>query len=253
MTMTKFALSTNYIEDMKREHPVEILLPQTVFVTGCDNEGGIGKAIASSLMAKGHFVRESTKEDLDVRDDTSSEYLEDCSALVCAHGVTWLDWIEDAPAEKIREIVDVNLTGSILFTQAFIQANFHTPHKKYIISIGSMAAFNVLNASAAYCASKAGLAHYLKCIAWELAPKGFLVFGVHPSNTIDTPMQEETIQGIMRYRGIGRQAAQDYWASILPMQQWLTKKDIANLVVRLLSGELDYLSGSNIQMAGGQR
>jgi ketoreductase len=111
----------------------------------------------------------------------------------------------------------------------------------------------VLNGSSPYCAAKAGLAHFARCLAWELAPKAFDVFCVHPSNTKGTPMTEETIKGLMRYRGLDRKEAEAYWGAVLPKWQWLLPENIADLVSFLVSGKAEYLSGANLDMAGGQR
>ena len=66
-------------------------------------------------------------------------------------------------------------------------------------------------------------------------------------------MTEETIKGLMRYRYLTRSEAEEYWGASLPKERWLQPADIAETVAFLISGKADYLSGSNIEMAGGQR
>jgi NAD(P)-dependent dehydrogenase (short-subunit alcohol dehydrogenase family) len=170
-----------------------------------------------------------------------------------SHGANHLDWVEDAPIDKNNNTIDVNLKGSINLAQRFVRGTIDRPYKKTIIAIGSMAYRSVLNGSAAYCASKAGLAMFMRCLAWELAPKGFGVYTIHPSNTLGAPMSEETIVGLMRYRGLSREEARDYWGASLPKKQWLTPENISDMVNFILSGKAEYLSGSNIELPGGQR
>lgn len=164
-----------------------------------------------------------------------------------------LNWFENASGRKVRQIFDVNLTGSYMIAQEFVRATIESHHRKKIIFMGSMAYTKVLNASAAYCASKAGLAMLTRCLAWELAPKGYDVYCVHPSNVEDAPMSEETIQGLMRYRNISRDEARMYWRDSVLRDHQLTKEEITFTVRMLLRAEAGYMSGSNVELAGGAR
>jgi NAD(P)-dependent dehydrogenase (short-subunit alcohol dehydrogenase family) len=173
--------------------------------------------------------------------------------LVLCNGSTHLDWIEDQKPETIFKVVDDCLTGSILATSEFVRRTMNLPYLKYIVYIGSMAHRSVLNASAPYCAAKAGLDHFTRCMGWELTPKGYRVFCVHPSNTEGTPMTEATIQGLMRYRNLDREGAEAYWAHVNQMPRWLQPHDVAATVGWLVSGQADFLSGTSISMSGGGR
>jgi hypothetical protein len=66
-------------------------------------------------------------------------------------------------------------------------------------------------------------------------------------------MTEHTIEGLMNYRGLTREQAEAYWSDSLPRANWLSAKNIGELVEFLISGKADYLSGANLEMAGGQR
>jgi NAD(P)-dependent dehydrogenase (short-subunit alcohol dehydrogenase family) len=116
-----------------------------------------------------------------------------------------------------------------------------------------MAYNKVLNGSSIYCASKAAMAHFVRCIAWELGPKAYDVFAIHPSNVLDAPMSEETIQGLMRYRNMSRAAAEAYWNDGTFRDQPLTKWEIADLVSFLFTPASAYLSGTQLELAGGAR
>jgi NAD(P)-dependent dehydrogenase (short-subunit alcohol dehydrogenase family) len=164
-----------------------------------------------------------------------------------------LDWFENTPQEKIEEIFAVNVVGSIRLIQAFVRATLDSEERKRIIVIGSMAYNKVLNGSSIYCASKAAMAHFVRCIAWELGPKAYDVFAIHPSNVLDAPMSEETIQGLMRYRNMSRAAAEAYWNDGTFRDQPLTKWEIADLVSYLFTPSSAYLSGTQLELAGGAR
>jgi len=241
----KSEISGQYLHELNAIHggkpyPKDL----NIVITGAMKKGSIGEAIDALLNCTILFQ--------DVRDG-DWEFRKDDNVLIMCHGVTHLDWFEDASLEQVKEIFDVNLYGSYNVAQAFVKHTIDSPYRKRIISIGSMAYRKVLNASAAYCASKAGLAHLMSCLAWELAPKGYDVYCIHPSNTEGTPMTEDTIQGLMKYRGISREAAEAYWSDSPIRNKILQPLDIAKLIYDILYSQHGYLSGAQLDLAGGQR
>lgn len=173
--------------------------------------------------------------------------------LVLANGQTELNWIEHTDMETAENILQNCLMASIEATVRFVTATMPLPYRKSIIYIGSMAHSRVLNGSSVYCAAKAGLAHYARCAAWELAPKGFDVYIVHPSNVEAAPMSEKTTTDLMRYRNMNLQEAYNYWSAGNPREFPLSKDEIAELVHDLAIGKYPYLAGTQIDMAGGMR
>jgi 2,3-dihydro-2,3-dihydroxybenzoate dehydrogenase len=252
----KEEISNSYIDQKKKEHAAKPLADtRSALIIGAMNGPNIGSNIADRFERDGIIISVPDQHDLNVEYLTykSMERYKDCDILICANGFTELDWFEDNSLSSIDETFAVNVVGSLQAANLFVNETIEKPYKKYIVFIGSMAYKNVLNASVAYCASKAALAHATKCLGWELAPKGFNVFCVHPSNTEHTPMAEKTIQGIMRYRNMGRSEAEAYWGAVLPKDKWLQADDISEVVSFLVSGKADYMSGGNIDLAGGQR
>jgi NAD(P)-dependent dehydrogenase (short-subunit alcohol dehydrogenase family) len=245
--MSKEQISASYLEETKAKHLGSIERTLRATVIGVD-EGNIGWAIANKLELDYEAVRRYNKETY--RDHAG--YIGDDTLVLC-NGSTHLDWIEKQPEHKILQVMNDCLYTSITETKHFVNDTIEAPGPKYIVYIGSMAYNHVLNGSAVYCAAKAGLAHFAKCLAWVLAPKNYNVFCVHPSNTEHTPMTEETIKGLMRYRNLDRQAAEAYWGASLPRANWLQRWDIAEVVSFLVRGHADYMSGSQIELAGGQR
>jgi len=247
----KSDVSSNYLTLLHEEHGNKSTrYPVKILFTGNQRLGSIGRAIQCAVYSygnqftyKGDITQPIDKDQIDRTFDT----------LIMCHGASHLDWFEDAPLDKVKNIFDVNLFGTYNMAQAFVNATIDAPYRKRIIIIGSMAHRAVLNGSSAYCASKAGLAHLVRCMAWELAPKGFDVYIIHPSNTLNTPMSEETIEGLMRYRGLTLEEATAYWNDSMVRKRSLTKEEIAELVCVILTQKLSYLSGSQIELAGGQR
>lgn len=236
--MSKSTIQNDYLAKLREEHGWKMEpLVCSCYVTGDKHLSSIGREIRYQIVNSGH--RNAT--DLN------------CDALIMSHGALHFDWIEDFPPEETERVIYSNMIDSISMVKQFVNATINNGLRKKIISIGSMAYKTVLNGSSAYCASKAGLAHFMRCAAWELAPKGYDVFSIHPSNVADTPMEEKTIQGLMRYRGLSREAAEAYWRANIIQPEMLKKEDIAALVVELLHPSKRYLSGTDIELKGGQR
>jgi NAD(P)-dependent dehydrogenase (short-subunit alcohol dehydrogenase family) len=249
----KSIVSSSYLEAQKAGHAHKPFRdPPNVFITGAMRENSIGFEIAAMLSEDiGSII---TYNNEDVRGDwLDLGKFEDIDTLIMCHGVTYLDWFENIPYQKAKEIFDVNLYGTFNVAQAFVNETLDTDYRKRIICIGSMAYKHVLNGSAAYCASKAGAAHLMKCLAWELAPKGYDVYSIHPSNTLDTPMSGETIAGLMRYRALTEEEATAYWNDSMIRNQSLTTTEIARTVRAIINDGLGYLSGCNLELTGGQR
>lgn len=173
--------------------------------------------------------------------------------LVCCQGTTHLDWIENqTPADIARQVHD-SMMSHMIMVNKFVQNTIDKPYRKCIVLIGSMAYRQILNGSSIYCAAKAGLNMFGRCIAWELAPKGYDVYIVHPGNVANSPMAEQTIKELQRYRNMDEESAALYWNTGNPRNTILTPMEIARLVRVLVSGKYQYLAGNPIDLTGGQR
>tara|TARA_R100000656_G_scaffold117522_2_gene90921 strand:+ start:13907 stop:14662 length:756 start_codon:yes stop_codon:yes gene_type:complete len=251
--MSKFTLSNSYIDKQKSKYPAQVKESnRRAIVVGADSESNIGFHISNKFIKEGIFVNSFTKSVLNMASNNLPVKEED-DILVLANGYTYLDWIENLNDEQISTMIDDTFLASVRATNQFVEKTIDNPYKKYIIFIGSMAYKNVLNGSSVYCASKAAISHFSKCIAWELSPKGYNVITINPSNTEGTPMTEETIKGLMRYRDLSREDAEKYWGAVLPKHKWLQPEEIADICSFFVSGKSDYMSGTQIDLSGGQR
>ncbi len=89
-------------------------------------------------------------------------------------GVTSPKTAFDLSVEEFRRIMDVNVTGAFLCTQAFAPAMGERGFGR-IINMGSILSGRGMASRTAYCASKAGLANLGAALAFELGPKGVTV------------------------------------------------------------------------------
>lgn len=243
---TKDEVHREYLSRIEELRNVPEPINHNVLVVGSDGSSNVGNAVAVQLRTRGVVVDEADEDDMEII--TWGEYTD----VVFCNAETHLDWIEDQPDEKIFTVVNNTLTASILYTKRFVDATIHNLERKRIVYVGSMAHNRVLNASAPYCAAKAGLAHFARCMAWELTPKGFVISTVHPGNISDTPMTRATIEGIMDYRGLDASEATDYWSSMLLTDRFLTGSDVGRVIVTALRAEPN-MSGQQIELGGGLR
>jgi NAD(P)-dependent dehydrogenase (short-subunit alcohol dehydrogenase family) len=264
----KEQLSNAVLEQTKQEFLVDTLsVNRAALLTGALG-GNIGGAINSILSKELHmptrmFDQRCMDQSLrfDVCDEGDISMMLDSfftwypmgDVLVLCHGDMDLKWFEDMSDQDIDYLIETNLISHMKIIRRWVNLTLHKAYKKYIVIIGSMAYTSVLNGSTTYCVAKAGLAMLVRSLAWELAPKNYNVIGIHPSNTLDTPMTERTIQKIEEFRSISREAAEAYWSAVLPKNSFLTKEEIGRHVAHFCSGDADYLSGSNIELRGGQR
>jgi NAD(P)-dependent dehydrogenase (short-subunit alcohol dehydrogenase family) len=254
--MVKEEVSGSYMEDQKDKHcSKKVPSSRKVLITGV-SDGNIGMSICEELDGFGD-VHAFNSLDFDItHPDQAKRLIENfsyCDTMILCHGRVNSDWIENMSSHETEKIIATNLTSHIDLVSHFARCTIDAPYKKTIIIIGSMASQAVLNGSSPYCASKAGLAHFFSCAAWELTPKGFDVFMINPGNVLDTPMTQKVIKDLSRYRGISLDAAKDYWGANSIRESLLTKSEIARTVRHLAEGNSQYLSGSPINMSGGQR
>lgn len=216
--------------------------------------GNIGASIFENIFHD-HLPRPFSKSDFCVGVDElkSIANIKDVDAIVFNNAEMNLDWIGEQTNFNIEKVIFNTMTATIKAVNEFVDLTIDNGKIKTIIIIGSMAYNHVLNASSAYCAAKAGIAMYAKCAAYELAPKGYRVYCIHPSNVLNAPMSEQTITELMRLRSLTREQAEAYWAAECPMGTFLTKDEIAQTVSFLLTDQARYLSGTDIELKGGQR
>ena len=94
-----------------------------------------------------------------------------------------------APAD-LAQALRVGLEAPMLLSAAFLQATRHWPIPKKILNISSGLGRRAMASQSAYCAAKAGLDHFTRCMALDeaLQPHGARVCALSPG-IIDTDMQ----------------------------------------------------------------
>ena len=260
--MSKESVSGDHLLNTKamylHDRDVNVNVPapnQRKFLVIGWSQDNIGEAIRISLVRKypASEIQVFSHALMPAQGIMAHRELDDFDTVIFVNGQTHLDWIENQTYDQISSAVFNTLTATVHGVSQFVKATLDLPYRKNIVMVGSMAYNHVLNGSAPYCAAKAGLQHFANCMAWELAPKNYDVFCVHPSNVEGAPMSLQTIRELMRFRGLTETEAHEYWSAHLPRERWLQMDDIGSIVAELVSGRMSYMSGSPVELAGGQR
>jgi benzil reductase ((S)-benzoin forming) len=93
-------------------------------------------------------------------------------------------------AADLAEALRVDLEAPMLLTSAFLRATQNWKARRKVLNISSGLARRAMASQAAYCAAKAGMDHFTRCVALEEAeqPNGAKVCSLAPG-VIDTDMQ----------------------------------------------------------------
>lgn len=184
-----------------------------VVVTGASR--GIGEACAAMLEAHGYCVFAGVRKPEDgvrLRKDVSARLcpilldVVDAASIAAAArtvvdslngrglvglinnaGIALAAPLEFLPIEELRRQLDVNVTGQLAVTQAFLPLLRQS--KGRVINIGSISGISALPMVGAYCASKFALEALTDSLRVELMPWGISVSIIQPGATA-TPIWE---------------------------------------------------------------
>jgi 3-oxoacyl-[acyl-carrier protein] reductase len=101
-----------------------------------------------------------------------SQHIQFMDIVVNCAGVPQASLLLSTDERAIRKILDVNLLGTILTTQAFLKPMLRAGNKSgQFLNISSILALQGLKGTSIYSASKAGVIGFTKAIAEEMGPR----------------------------------------------------------------------------------
>jgi NAD(P)-dependent dehydrogenase (short-subunit alcohol dehydrogenase family) len=163
--------------------------------------------------------------------------------------------IEDADWD---DQIEVNLTGTVKTLRAFVPAMVARKAGRVILTSSTQGRHGMKNGSA-YSASKWALFGLMKSAALEFAPYGITVNAVVPG-LIDTPLTRNTArytQVLQEQKGevppgdVEKLAAEAMTTKTPLNLPWLPAEDMAPAYVYLASDDARLVSGSAIEVTGG--
>jgi len=191
----------------------------TATAFGCDvsNESAVGDAVSAAVNALGS------------------------PNLLCnVAGIGKFAHSEELDLAEWNRILAVNLTGTFLMCRAVLPNLLE--HGGAIINTASTAGLAAQPYSAAYCASKGGVALLTRSLAWEYVKRGVRVNAVAPGG-IETP--------IMASFGMPERVEPELMGKITSPMGFGQPEDVAALFAYLASDEARYVTGSIMTIDGG--
>jgi NAD(P)-dependent dehydrogenase (short-subunit alcohol dehydrogenase family) len=158
----------------------------------------------------------------------------------CA-GVLDFGTVADMSLEKWNRVIAVNLTGTFLVAKAVIQAMTDAGGGAIVTISSSTGAHDAAPGTAAYVASKGGVAMLTKCIALDHAAQGIRANAIAPGPTA-TPM----LQSVMTKDEL------DGFGKAMPIGRLAKPEEIAAAAVFLASDDASYVTGAVFAIDGGQ-
>ncbi|XP_011569354.3 uncharacterized oxidoreductase MexAM1_META1p0182 [Plutella xylostella] len=141
----------------------------------------------------------------------------------------------DKAVQVFDDIHNLNLRAVVQLTHLAMPHLIKT--KGNIVNISSVAALKTFPSSWAYCTAKAGLDHFSRCIAAELAPKGVRVNVVNPG-----PVRTDFIENM------GLEDVEQFFnhmAQMTALKRVSEPQEIADVIVFLASDKAKGVTGAN--------
>jgi L-rhamnose 1-dehydrogenase len=139
------------------------------------------------------------------------------------------------------QVLDVNLKGYFLVSQAVAQVMVERGIKGRIIAVSSISAEFGGSQQAHYCASKAGINLLVKSMAISLGPYGITCNAVLPG-TIETDIN----RAVLSAPGV-----REYWAKRAPLGRLGQPEDIAGPVLFFATDDSAWCTGALLVVDGG--
>ncbi|MFD0667201.1 SDR family NAD(P)-dependent oxidoreductase [Ramlibacter sp. MAHUQ-53] len=135
------------------------------------------------------------------------------------------------PASDAARALRVGLEAPMLLAGAFLEATSGWPCVRKLLNISSGLGRRAMASQAPYCAAKAGLDHFTRCVALEeaLRPNGARVCSLAPG-VIDTDMQRQ-----LRGADPGRFPDQGNFAELKAQGMLMSPQDAAQRVLAYLA------------------
>ncbi len=214
-----------------------------VVITDIQDE--LGEAAARQMRTQGfdarymHLDVTNDANWADVVNETVDEFGR-LDVLVNIAGLIDHSTLYDVDVEHWRKVVEVSTTGILLGTRAVIKP-MTASGGGAIINLSSMAAKYAGEYGSAYAASRAGMLHFTRASAIQLAKFGIRTNTVLPG-WVRTPFTE----------AIYADEAQRSWrAERVPLGRWGEPQEIANGICFLASDDASYITGAELLIDGG--
>ena len=239
-----------------------------VVVTGAGS--GIGRETALEFAAEGALVActdidsdtaQRTAETINERgarafaftlDTTEPQAVAECFAhaeqqlgrldvLVNSAGIREIEPVIDLSYEQWCRVIDVNITGVFLCSQAFVRRLLSRGHPGAIVNLASTLGLTAAPNRPAYTASKHAVVGLTKEMGLEFGESGIRINAVGPGVT-RTALTERYFQDADMANTV---------RSIHAMNRWGEAREIARAILFLASDDASFITGVTLPVDGG--
>ncbi len=161
--------------------------------------------------------------------------------LVNDAGICPFDSFLDMPEALWEQVLDVNLKGCFLCSQAVAKVMVEQGVRGRIIAVSSISGEFGGSLQAHYCASKAGVNLLIKSMAISLGPHGITCNAILPG-TVETDLTRHALAD---------PAVRDYWSKRAPLGRVGLPEDIAGPALFFAGDDSAWCTGALLVVDGG--
>jgi NAD(P)-dependent dehydrogenase (short-subunit alcohol dehydrogenase family) len=163
--------------------------------------------------------------------------------------------IQDYPLDDARRVLDINVLGAMIVLAAASRAMIEQGAGGAIVNVASMAGVSGAPNMPAYSASKAAVVGLTRAAAKDLAPAGIRVNAVSPAfiapgRMWDTQVAAQAAAG-SQYYATDPAVVAEQMIAMVPLRRYGSPNEVATTVDFLLSDDASYVTGVNLEVAGG--
>ncbi len=214
---------------------------KNVLVVGSSR--GIGKGVTDEFIKSGANVTELNSSVCDIKYkeeiDTFIARISKLDILVNVAGINYTKKIQDITFQEWDEVLNVNLRGYFYITKKVLEI---MDDGGKIVNVSSIAGrHRSLVSGVHYTSSKAGIIGLTKQIAYEVGNRNINVNAVCPSQTLTDMLKQSMTKEQQREL-----------SESIPLKRIATVEEQVNPIMFLCSEEASYITGTTLDVNGGQ-
>ena len=204
---------------------------------------GIGKGVVVGFTKSGANVIELDSSNCDLKYkediDTFVDRLSSVDILVNVAAINYTKKIEDITFQEWDEVLNINLRGYFYMTKRVLEI---MSDGGKIVNVSSIAGrHRSLVSGVHYTSSKAGMIGLTKQVAYEVGDRNINVNCVCPSQTLTDMLKQSMTE-----------KQQKELSKSIPLKRIATVKEQVNPIMFLCSDEASYITGTTLDVNGGQ-